>query len=190
MKYSKASSIKVNQRFWPIKLGERSNLQSKSDSENHFMYSAISRLFCALLGALYLALQPTLAAANCTTIMATPINFGQYEVFSPTANISGVGTVTVNCKGSDTAPNVSLSSGQSGSFNKRTMNGVDAQMMQYNLYTNSSRTVVWGDGTGISSTMGVNNNSSTTLTIYGQIFPGQDLSVGSYFDNITVIINF
>jgi len=205
MKCSKYTSTNVNQQHGTIKFSESTNLHIKSykenlnyenldyenlDCEKHSMYSAISRSICVMLAALYLALQPTLAAAYCTSIMATPISFGQYEVFSPLANTSGVGTVTVNCNGSDTAPNVSLSSGQSGSFTIRSMNGADTQMMQYNLYTNASRTVVWGDGTGISATVGVNNNSSTTLTIYGQIFSGQDLSVGSYFDNITVSINF
>jgi spore coat protein U-like protein len=60
----------------------------------------------------------------------------------------------------------------------------------YNLYTSASRNVVWGDGTGGSSTMIVNKNRNTTLSVFGQIPAGQDVAVGTYSDNITTIINF
>jgi spore coat protein U-like protein len=60
----------------------------------------------------------------------------------------------------------------------------------YNLYISAARNVVWGDGAGASSTMIVNKNRTTTLSVFGQIPAGQDVAVGIYTDSITIIINF
>jgi spore coat protein U-like protein len=63
-------------------------------------------------------------------------------------------------------------------------------ILNYNLYTSAARIVVWGDGSGGSSTMSVNRNNTTTLSVFGQIPAGQDAAVGAYTDNITTTISF
>ncbi len=62
--------------------------------------------------------------------------------------------------------------------------------LQYNLYTTSGHTNVWGDGTGSTRTVGGNGTSSSTQTIYGNIPAGQDVSAGTYSDSITLTISF
>lgn len=132
------------------------------------------------------------AAPKCI-ISATAVNFGSYNVFSlPSApNDNGVGKVSVGCQGGG-GPNfpVTLSRGQSGSYATRRMSS-GANRMAYNLYTNASRTLVWGDG---SSGTGVvvlpNKNSTGTFNIYGRIPGGQDAAVGDYVDSIIATIIF
>ena len=52
------------------------------------------------------------------------------------------------------------------------------------------RTYIWGDGTGGSSTMSVTKNSTSTLSVFGQVPSGQDAATGTYTDNINIIIYF
>jgi spore coat protein U-like protein len=65
-----------------------------------------------------------------------------------------------------------------------------ANQLNYNLYTDSAWTIVWGDGSGISSIQSVAGNSTTTLNVYGQIPAGQDAAVGNYTDTIIATVTF
>ncbi len=62
--------------------------------------------------------------------------------------------------------------------------------LNYNLYTTSGRTIVWGNGTGGSNTRTASRNTNTTLSIFGEIPAAQDVAVGSYLDSITATVNF
>ena len=133
--------------------------------------------------------QSSFAAASCTIDSVSDVNFGTYDVFSSFANNNGVGNITINCKGSASAFIVALSSGQSNSYISRLMKS-GGNALSYNLYTSAARNIIWGDGTGGSSTMMINKNDTATLSLFGQIPAGQDAAVGAYTDNITTIVNF
>jgi spore coat protein U-like protein len=63
--------------------------------------------------------------------------------------------------------------------------------LNYNLFVNAGRSTVWGDGAAGTSTVFLKNvkkNRPVFTTIYGRIPPGQDVSVGSYSDSLTVTI--
>lgn len=142
-----------------------------------------------------------LAALGCgeawaaCSISITSINFGVYDVFAASPTDS-VGTVTVSC--TNTPPGgvratISIgSSPNSGSFNPRRMKrsgGTD--LLDYNLFTTSSRTTVWGDGTAGTSpvtTPRVRNGRPATMNVYGRIPAGRDVSVGSYSDTLVVTV--
>lgn len=148
----------------------------------------------ALLGtvaALLLAgvAEPVFAAASCRFSTVTPVNFGVYNVFNTLPDNDGVGSIRVVCSGGGGPFVVTLSSGQSSSYASRVMRS-GANTLNYNLYTAAARTLVWGNGTGGSGTMTWTKNSTTTLSVYGQIPAGQDVPVGVYTDNITAIVNF
>ncbi|MDP1718145.1 MAG: spore coat U domain-containing protein [Burkholderiales bacterium] len=132
--------------------------------------------------------QPALAA-NCSFTSVTAISFGSYNVFAASPNDSGVGTIQINCIGGEANMLVTLSTGQSGNYAARLMNS-GADLLTYNLYTNAARNVIWGDGTGGSSTMAADRNSTTTLSIFGRIPGGQDAAVGTYSDFIIATVNF
>ena len=63
--------------------------------------------------------------------------------------------------------------------------------LTYNLYTDPSRTQVWGDGTGGSNVSnGSGSGAAQTINVYGRISSGQTVPTGTYTDTITVTINF
>jgi spore coat protein U-like protein len=150
--------------------------------------SSPARLFVALL-CLLLGAE---ARAACT-VSATGVAFGSYDVFVATPRDS-TGTVTVRC---DQAPPADVvvaigPSGTSGGFIPRQMRSASSpDRLNYNLFTNAGRSTVWGDGAAGTSTVllkNVTRNRPVVTTIYGRIPPGQDVSVGSYSDTLTVTI--
>jgi spore coat protein U-like protein len=145
---------------------------------------------CAVILLMGLLLQTKLVQAKCSFVGVAPISFGIYDVFSGSPNNNGVGTISIDCKGAGHSSFVvRLSTGQSNSYVSRVMMS-GGKRMYYNLFTSAARTVVWGDHTGGSATMGVYKNSVSTLNIFGQIPERQDVSVGLYTDNIIVTVDF
>lgn len=131
-------------------------------------------------------LTPVARAANCT-VSTTGLNFGTYDVFS-TFNDDVTATITVNCTDT-TAYSIWLSSG-SGTFASRTLTTVGS-VLAYNLYLDSTRLTIWGDGTGGTGTFsGVGTGAKVDTPVYGRIPAGQNVAVGSYSDLITVTVNF
>ncbi len=131
------------------------------------------------------------AAINCN-ITTVGVTFGAYDVFS-SAPLTSAGSVTIRCVGLGTGSDqisVALSTGGSGSFLSRALFR-GSETMSYNLYLNAGHTQIWGDGTaGTLKYASVSNNQSITLTIFGRIPPGQDVSAGTYSDTIVATINF
>lgn len=99
-----------------------------------------------------------------------------------------MGHVILSCD-SPTNVEVGLSTGSSGSHANRTMSSAGSEM-RYNLYVDSGRTAVWGDGTGGSSTVAVNAGASENVTVYGRIAPDQNLPAGAYSDMIVVTVTY
>ncbi|MHC1697412.1 MAG: spore coat U domain-containing protein [Geobacteraceae bacterium] len=126
-------------------------------------------------------------------ISTTPVNFGNYDVFSPFV-LDSTGTVNVSCNNLDKWPlsiKVTLSVGNSGRFNPREMKATSGQdRLKYYLFSDPSMTVVWGDGTGGSSYVPatVTRNSTFNALIYGRVPPGQNVSVGEYSDVLTATV--
>ena len=132
------------------------------------------------------------AHAACL-VSATGMNFGAYDVFAA-APRDTAGTVTVGCdRNPPTDVTISIGpSPTSGGFNPRQMrrtSGTDR--LDYNLYTSSSMSTVWGNGSAGTSTVLLRRVSSrrpVVTTIYGRIPPGQNVSVGNYAETLTVTI--
>jgi len=163
---------------------------------NKLLFSHSSNLkryfFCVsrfTLFGLVLFFQIPNALANCAFTSVTGVNFGVYDVFSTNPNNNGVGSMTVNCRGTTTSFVIALSSGLSNSFLTRTMKS-GSSVLNYNLYTNAVRNSVWGDGTVGSVTQSGLGNGKTVLNIFGQIFSGQDAKVGLYSDTLFMTVSF
>lgn len=150
---------------------------------------------------LFLPCQYGFSAVACN-VNATLVNFGVYDPLSGTPdNITG--TVTETC--TLTPPpcsvtqnlTISLSAGSSGNFSMRTMKS-GPNSLNYNLYRNSGRTQIWGDGSGETFTQtgsvnltNTNKTRSTNQTIYGSIPALQTSAVpGSYSDTIIIKITY
>ena len=132
--------------------------------------------------------------STACTISAPGVAFGAYDPRSAAPN-DGAGTIIVSCPPRVTAPVVQLGTGISGSFAARRMVS-GAWTLDYNLYSNSGRTVTWGDGTGgtvtqtLSGGIVLAGQRRFARTVYGRIAAGQNVGVGSYGDTVFVTIVF
>jgi len=129
-------------------------------------------------------------AASCT-ISVTSVAFGNYNVFTTTADDS-TGTITYRCNSTAMNISISLSDGSSSTYSPRTLRK-GSEILQYNLYRNAARTTIWGNGTGGTSVYTLANpanNTNINVTIYGRIPAQQDVSAGSYTDTVSAVINF
>jgi spore coat protein U-like protein len=134
------------------------------------------------------------AAAEACTISATGVTFGAYNPRAAGAD-DGTGSINLACHPSTSSANVALSAGGSGSFATRRMASGPAHL-NYNLYTTSSRTVVWGNGSGGTATVTVTNGNVSggvrrfSRNIFGRIPAQQNVPAGSYVDTIVVTVTF
>lgn len=136
-----------------------------------------------ILGAC-LALPVPAFAVTCTVTVVS-VAFADYDVFATSATDT-TGTVNVNC-GSSTTYAIALSAGF-GTFASRVMTGGSNQL-DYNLFTDSQRLTVWGDGTSGSATVSA-TAAGGTYTVYGRIPARQNVPAGSYSDTITVTVTY
>ena len=149
-------------------------------------------LVAATAFALGVVLAP--APARACTISSAGVAFGAYDPQSAGAEDSA-GTVRADCHPSVSAPIVALSTGQSGTFAARTMTS-GPYTLSYNIYSDSGRTIIWGDGTGGAVTVTMTGGSVSggvrrfTGTMYGRIPAGQNVGAGSYLDTIILTITF
>lgn len=134
---------------------------------------------------LILSLAPASGYAACT-VSTTSVLFGQYDVFATVAN-DATGDVTITCD-TTTSYTVSLSSG-SGTLSQRTLLS-GSNVLEYNLFANSSRTTVWGDGSSGTSTVSATTSGVSTLTVYGLVPARQNVPPGSYSDVVIVTVTY
>ena len=131
------------------------------------------------------------AAAVCT-VSTAPVDFGSYNVLL-TAATDTESSITVDCNEAPPAT-VTISIGpspNSGGFEPRQMKlSGGSEVINYNLYTDSGRTQIWGDGNGSTFTLTdmVFKREPWLATIYGRIPPGQNVSIGNYSETLTVTI--
>jgi spore coat protein U-like protein len=129
------------------------------------------------------------APGQACTISASGVDFGAYDPRSTTAD-DGVGQVNLNCPTGTKTATVTISTGNSGSYTvpRRMTSGTNN--LNYNLFTNSNRTTIWGNGSSGTGTMSVSSRGVFTLPIYGRIPAGQNVRAGTYSDTVTVTVTF
>ena len=162
--------------------------------------------FVALAGVATLAVaaQPAYAAtttsslsvdatvtANCS-VSTTAVNFGSVNVLSG-ANVDATGGLSVTCtNGTAWAASANAGAGTGASLATRKM-ASGANLLNYGLYTESTRTTVWGDGAGgtTGTFSGTGSGSAQASTIYARVPSGQtSVPAGSYADTVTVTVTY
>jgi spore coat protein U-like protein len=151
-------------------------------------------LFCAIAATALIGFgTPAHAGLNCT-FSITNLNFGNIDLTANTT-FDTTGTFTANCTGGGQGdvvricPNINAGTGGTTTGNPRfLLNG--ATKLNFNLYQDSARTVVWGSylwafssftAPTINLTLGSGGNGSTTATIFGRVSAGQQtLAPGTY----------
>jgi len=123
--------------------------------------------------------------ATCS-ISATALAFGNYTG----AQTDNTSTISVTC--TNTTPyNVLLNPGSATGATvttRKMTNG--ANTLGYALYSDTGRTVNWGQTVGTDTVAGTGNGSAQTLTVYGRIAAGQLVTPGSYTDSVTATVSY
>jgi spore coat protein U-like protein len=126
---------------------------------------------------------------NDCIVTATSINFG---VGVLTAALGATGTVSAKCTSGDSytiALNKGTTSG--ASLGNRLMAGSGSAVVQYQLYTNSGYSAVWGDGTSGTSTGGGTGAGSTqNYTVFGLVPAQTTPAPNTYSDTVTVTVTY
>jgi spore coat protein U-like protein len=149
-----------------------------------------------------LAAGPAFGGASCS-VAVTGVNFGIYDV-SVTSPTDSTGAVTITCSylppggATNVVFQVSLGAGTSGSLNPRQL-ASGPERLNYNLYRDAARTLIWGNGLAGSSVAagnltvgpGVGNGTrSASFPVYGRIPAQQAVNTGNYADTIVVTMEF
>ncbi len=142
------------------------------------------------------------AAVNCS-VTSSAVAFGIYNPFNAFA-LDSTATVSVTC--SLTRPEtvtvpytLGLTAGSSASFAVRTMIS-GPSTLNYNLYADNARSIIWGDGSsgtsvvagslGLGHGLGNNGTNTATHTEYARMPAQQDVLPGSYNDSIVVTVTW
>lgn len=140
---------------------------------------------------------------RCGVSATATAGFGVYDTLSASNNDSAGGSVTFTCYSlvsllAGTMPfTIKLDNGLWGVFPQRAMNS-GGNKLNYNLYTSTARTTIWGDGasgTGVASgsfhnpgLLSVAVKHEETHHFYGRIPANQNVPAGTYSDSITVTV--
>lgn len=150
-------------------------------------------VFCALAA-------DTAQALDCT-FFTSGVAFGVYDGALTTPTDS-TGNATLRCThigggAVKTSYTIALSRGASGSFVQRQLRAGNS-VLNYNLFTDATRTRVWGDGSAgsaiVAGTLLVNPGNfvinEAVHPIYGRIPAQQSADSGNYADQILVTLTF
>jgi spore coat protein U-like protein len=126
-------------------------------------------------------------AATCVVTSATTLDFGTQGVLA--ANVDQTSTINVTC--TNTTPyNIGLDKGLNGtSVTTRQMKAGSA-LINYSLFSDSGRTVNWGNTVGTDTVAATGNGSAQAFTVYGRIPPQTSPAAGTYTDTITVTVTY
>jgi spore coat protein U-like protein len=129
--------------------------------------------------------------SNCV-VSTTAVAFGNVDVTAG-SNVDGTGAISVTCtSGTAWVASANAGGGTGASLTTRKMaNG--ANLLNYALYTDSSRTSIWGDGVGgTTATVGdTGSGTGQSKTIYARVPSGQtSLPAGSYADTVVVTVTY
>jgi spore coat protein U-like protein len=134
-------------------------------------------------------------AASCT-VSATTLDFGTQTLIDINSNIDASSTLTVTCT-NDAPYNVALSpganAGGSGVSARKMKIGATSDMVNYQLYSDSGHTTVWGETTSGSPDVvtGTGSGDAQNITVYGRVPSGQtNPKIGAYTDTILVTVNY
>ncbi len=137
-----------------------------------------------------LAYGTVLPAGECT-LSGGNLGFG--NMTPPiSSNIDTAGSLYVTCP-ADTPYNISISTGGSGTYSPRQMSELltPSNKMNYNIYTDTTWTTIWGDGTGGTATVpGTGNGAMQYLNVYGRVSPQPTPAPGDYQDVVTITLTY
>ena len=141
----------------------------------------------------------SITATTACSVTATGLDFGSFVPGPTSPAVSGTGTVTVTCALS-LPYKVALNRGLHGISTTRRMQFATGTLLNYEIYQDSAKTLVWGDNDLAntyppgSSLAGTGTGAAQSLTVYGLVPAGQNPAVPPSepigADTITVTVVF
>jgi spore coat protein U-like protein len=144
-----------------------------------------------------------LIVSSCITANATPtscsvsavgVAFGSYKPID-NVNSDGTGSISMTCSGTSSVSYTLSASTGNGSYTTRQQVSGNNKL-NYNMFIDNSRTLVWGDGTSGTSKISGSATASPTgvtqrYTVYSRIFAGQqNVRVGTYSDTLMITVTY
>jgi len=129
--------------------------------------------------------------AKCTITAPTTLAFGSYDpvVTHAATDLDASTNISVACTKGAPGVWVGLGLGSNASGSTRRM-AAGSEFLSYEIYSDASRSSVWGDVLASSVGYTPTSKASTNLTVYGRVASGQDVAAGSYSDSVVATINF
>jgi len=127
--------------------------------------------------------------AQCLAATTNDLDFGSTGFLS--ANVDAQSSISVQC--TNTTPyNVGFDQGVNGTgvTARKLKGGPTNELISYAIYSDSSRSVNWGNTVGTDTVAGTGNGSAQTIQVYGRVPPQTSPTPGSYTDTITVTVTY
>lgn len=124
------------------------------------------------------------------TVVASDISFGTTTTLASLINATG--TVQANCT-LGAAYTIAMNGGSTtGNIANRRMAkvGAGANSIGYQLYRNSARTTIWGDGVTGTVSPGTGTGANQNITVYARVPAQATPPVDDYQDTITVTMTY
>lgn len=121
-------------------------------------------------------------------IVIPDLAFGTYQADAAAAEVLAVTSVTVACGVGDTFT-IGMGDGANISGQQRRMARTAGAVayLNYNLYRDAARTLVWRD-TGQTRLSGTGTGGPQQFPVYGQVPGAQVVPAGPYVDTVTVTV--
>jgi len=165
------------------------------------MIKAPRRVFKGLAGPVLLAIRAGWAlfaavAAEAGCWVSSPgVAFGEYDVIylqpRDSASVIQIGCLWGEQEPQDLRVALGPSSGSGAIYRRRLERLGGGGGLEYNLFLDPARSLVWGDDSSGGSALRVPGMAATTplqLMVYGRIFGSQDVMPGYYTDSVPIYV--
>lgn len=125
---------------------------------------------------------------SCTITATSNLDFGT-PVGLLTSNVDRTTTVSTQCTAT-TPFQLGMDDGQHASGLARRMLGGSGDLITYEIYQDSGRTVRWGNTVNSDTVSGIGNGAVQTTTVYGRVASQATPAAGAYTDTITVNVTY
>lgn len=123
-------------------------------------------------------------------VVATNLDFGVYSAQSGSA-LQGTTLLKATCT-PNTTYQIGLNEGTSpgATVNQRRMVSATSSVLNYQLYSDSARSTIWGNTPGTNTVTGVGTGLAQDHTVFGSVPAAQVVPAEDYADTITVRIYY
>ena len=134
--------------------------------------------------------------ANCTIDASGGLAFGAYDpvVTNASTDLTGQGTIDTTCTNGASVTvtlgqGANADTGSSDDAPVRRMLSGTTDYLSYQLYSDSSRTTVWGNSAGTGAAV-TGTGAVVSTTVYGLVTAGQNVASGNYSDTVVATVTF